>query len=237
LTVEEAYLYTTIFVLAVLLVYLYYRYSEEEQKRDKLSKENARLVAQNAMLEAEQLKFQLQPHTLNNILANLKAVASKLHRGMDALSETLEYILYKGKGHLVSVEDELIFIRQYLQLNEMFLNHFDAVRMDDSRVDGKSQFYRKPCIPHLVTGYLLENAFKHGDVRHADFMRIRILLKDEWFEMEVVNKVREEKIIKTGGVGLTNMRKRLDLLVPDRYDLKQERSANEYSTTITIKLR
>lgn len=116
-------------LLALAIIYLFYRLTEEEKKSKKLTKENARIMAENAMLEAEQLKFQLQPHTLNNILANLKAVASKLHRGMDALSETLEYILYKGKGNMVSVENQFTFNERCLQFYEMFLRKREALNM------------------------------------------------------------------------------------------------------------
>jgi len=218
-------------------IWAYARMRNERQRNEKLSEENAHLLAQTAMLEAEQLKFQLQPHTLNNILANLKAVAGKLHRGMDALSETLEYIIYMGKGHLVTVEDELVFIKRYLILNALFVTHMDSIKLDDSLVNANSGFYRKPCLPHLVTGYLLENAFKHGDTRDPNFMTISVTLTDKLFALRVTNKVRPGRMDKKGGVGLVNMRKRLDLLTSGNYDLQHQQTDSEYISILTVKLK
>jgi len=87
-----------------------------------LQKENSKLQADNALIEAEKLKFQLEPHTLNNLLANLMAISSKLNRGMEALSEILEYIIYKGNAHFVSGEDEVTFIKKYLTAYYYFLS-------------------------------------------------------------------------------------------------------------------
>lgn len=60
---DSTYWPVVIFVLSIAVVYLYHRLSEEENKRKKLAKENAPIATENALLEAEQLKFQLQPHT------------------------------------------------------------------------------------------------------------------------------------------------------------------------------
>lgn len=58
---------------------------------------------------------------------NLKLIAKKLNKGMDALSETLDYILYKGnEKHLVSIEDEFNFIRKYLTLNDLFIREINC---------------------------------------------------------------------------------------------------------------
>ncbi len=104
---EELIVLTVVFIAVG--IWLYIKYKDAQKQHDKLSKENAKLIADNAFLEAEHLKFQLQPHTLNNILAHLKLTANKLNKGLASLSETLEYILYKGNNHMVSVDEELTF--------------------------------------------------------------------------------------------------------------------------------
>ncbi len=182
-----------------------------------LQRLNSKLEADNALLEAEQLKFQLQPHTLNNILANLKSIANKLNKGMGSLSETLHYILYKGQTHLVSIEDELNFIKKYLALNDLFISEIDTIKFDDSHIDSNAKHYTSPCVPHLVTAYFIENAFKHGDVNHPEFLKIEVKLSDTTFEMNVVNRIRKKENETKGGLGLTNMKKRLDLLLSDKY--------------------
>ncbi|MCF8423851.1 MAG: histidine kinase [Bacteroidia bacterium] len=216
-------------------VWLYFKFKNERKLKEKLSKDYTRLMADNALLEAEHLKFQLQPHTLNNILANLKAISNKLNRGMDSLSDTLEYILYKGNKHLVSVEDELDFIKRYLALNDLFISEIDSIKVNDSGVNKSSKQYKDLCIPHLITAYFIENAFKHGDVNHPQFLNIIIRLTDNEFYMSVTNRIKDNYMPKSnGGLGLKNMNKRLELLMDKKYKIDSSKSESNYTSTLTI---
>lgn len=216
-------------------VWLYIKLKKERKQKEKLFKDYTKLIADNALLEAEQLKFQLQPHTLNNILANLKAISNKLNRGMDSLSDTLEYILYKGNKHLVTVENELDFIKQYLALNDFFISEIDSIKVDDREVNKSSMPYKSLCIPHLVTAYFIENAFKHGDINHPEFLKIKIRLTDHEFFMSVTNRIRINYVPKSsGGLGLKNMNKRLQLLMDKKYKIDSYKSESQYTSTLII---
>lgn len=238
---EEAVLF--ILALIGLSVWLYFGLRKARRnarrlqaEKDELIKAKVALEAENALLETEHLKFQLQPHTLNNILANLKTIATKLSRGMDALSSTLEYILYKGRTHLVSVEDELEFIETYLRLNDLFLAEVDAIVVDTTTVDRGSAHFKKACIPHLISAYFIENAFKHGDKDHPEFLRIRVKLDHKLFQLHVTNRILEKPSERLGGLGLSNMQKRLELLMLGRYTINTSSTANEYHAILTIQL-
>ena len=207
------------------------------REKEQLAKAMVDLEAENASLETEHLKFQLQPHTLNNILANLKTISNKLSRGMDALSSTLEYILYKGRTHLVSVEDELAFIKTYLDLNDLFIAEVDAIQVDESAVDRSSPYYRTLCIPHLITAYFIENAFKHGDVNHPEFLRITVRLDHTLFQLHVTNRIRQKPSDKPGGLGLRNMEKRLELLLAGRYEVRSSSTHEAYHAILTIQFK
>lgn len=223
-------------ILAGLSIWLYLKLRKERKERDRIGKENSILVADNVMLEAEQLKFQLQPHTLNNILANLKVIAGKLNTGMDSLSDTLDYILYKGNFNLVSVEDELNFIKKYLALNDLFISEIDSIKIDESQVNRTSKKFSSTCIPHLITAYFIENAFKHGDLNHPEFLRIQIKLTDSVFEIKVINKIKQKSTVKNGGLGLANMKKRLELLHVGKYQLENKPNGQDYIALLTIHL-
>lgn len=205
-----------------------------QNSNNKLHRENSKLIADNTMLEADQLKFQLQPHTLNNILAHLKLTANKLNKGLGSLTESLEYILYKGNNHLVSVEDEITFISEYLRLNELFLSELDAILLDFSRVNKSTIHYSQPSIPHLITAYFIENAFKHGSMTEKNSLRISISLSDNQFQLFVANKVKNTQKTSQGGIGLKNMKKRLDLLTPNKYEIKTHYTENEFNSVLTI---
>jgi LytS/YehU family sensor histidine kinase len=233
---NEEYIIIALVCLSI-SVWLFVKLKNERKQREKLSKDYTRLVADNALLEAEQLKFQLQPHTLNNILADLKLIASKLNKGMDSLSETLEYILYRGKGHFVSVKDEIDFINKYIVLKDIFSSEIDSIRMNTSKIDMNSPHYLNPCIPHLITAYFIENAFKHGDANHKEFLTISVSLIGNVFEINVVNKIKKATTIGNGGLGLTNMKKRLDLLVSNQYEIKNNMNEEEYHASLIIKIK
>lgn len=228
--------YIFILVLIGLSIRLYWLYRREKLSKASLTEENRKLLADNAVLEADHLKFQLQPHTLNNILANLKVIASKLNKGLDSLSDTLDYILYSGHSNLVSVKEELGFIHKYLELNDLFISGIESIKIDDKDVNTKSKYYMTACIPHLITAYFIENAFKHGDVNHPEFLRITLKLSDTSFQMSVVNRVRTKSSETKGGLGLSNMKKRLELLLAGKYEIQTESTEQEYKSTLTIKL-
>lgn len=229
--------YFIIIILIALLLWFIYKLGKKQKALDQSFRNISHLEAQNALLEAEHLKFQLQPHTLNNILANLKVIAKKLNKGMDALSETLDYILYKGNHHLVSVEDELNFIKKYLALNDLFISEIDSIKVHESQVNRTSMHFTKPCVPHLISAYFIENAFKHGDVNHPEFLTITIKLSDTQFEISVVNRIKQKPTVsKSGGIGLSNMKKRLELLMADKYTIANQCNEQLYYSTLTINL-
>lgn len=238
---------TSIILLLIvtgLCIWLYTKLKKEKIINDNLSKErdhlagaNSRLIADNALLEAEHLKFQLQPHTLNNILANLKLISSKLNKGLDALSETLDYILYKGNTHLVSIEEELNFLKKYLDLNDLFITEIDSIKINLSNVNNNSKYYKTKCLPHLISAYFLENAFKHGDISHPNFLNLEIKLSDTSFEMIVINKIRKKAIETNGGIGLSNMKKRLELLQSGKFEINTNHNDQEYVASLIIRFQ
>lgn len=220
-----------------IVIYQSRKLAKEKATKKSIIEQRNKLESDILMLRAEHLKFRLQPHTLNNILANLKAIANKLNRGMDGLSGTLDYILYHGDTHYVSVESELEFIKRYLDLNDLFLDEIDPVSLDDSQVNRKSSFFQKECIPHLVTAYFLENAFKHGDISHPEFLKIKIKLTNNLFEMHVVNRIQTFSMrSRSGGIGQKNMMKRLELLLPEKHDVRFSCNETEYHSLLKIDL-
>jgi LytS/YehU family sensor histidine kinase len=230
----ELALYIAIFLLVVASIWLIFKLNDEKRKKAILLRQNSKLAAENTLLQAEQLKFQLQPHTLNNLLTHLRITARNLNRGLDSLSETLEYILYKGNKQYVSIEEEMGFIKEYLKLNDLFLVEIDAINEDYSQVNRTSRYYTTPCIPHLITAYFIENAFKHGKIAEKDSLKISLKLTDYEFEMIVVNKIRQTQTSTNGGLGLSNMKKRLDLLKKNKYHIDNKIIGNEFHSTLKI---
>lgn len=226
-----------ILVLVVVALIFSYSYYELQKRFEKLERGQKKLIERNADLETHQLKFALQPHTLNNILANIKAMSNQISRSMESLSSMLEYIFYHGEDHFASVEEEVEFIRGYLRLQDAFSKEINNVQLNISGLDEYSSNYDKPAIPHLITAYLIENAFKHGDVNHPQFMSIRIELKDSLFIIEVKNKVRPNYTSEKKGIGLSNMQGRLRHLKEGKHKFTSSQVDNDYFVLLEISLR
>ena len=230
---ERAAFILCIFV-AILIIWLIIRINFQKKQIKKLSRKNTQIIAENALLEAEHLKFQLQPHTLKNIIAILLSISNKLNKGMNSLSEILEYILYKSNSNLVSIEEEIEFIKIYLNLYDLFISEINSIKFDFSEVKENSRYFKDKCIPHLITAYFIENAFKHGDINNPEFLRIKVKLTNDCFELLVINRIRKNPKNSRGGLGLVNMRKRLDLLSQGKYEIKNSCNENDYYSTLTI---
>lgn len=206
--------------------------------RDTLITENAKLEAENALLRSDNLKIQLEPHTVKNIMGRLQAYSSNLSHGMDTMIKTMDYVLYKGATHTVSVEEEVGFIRSYVDMQAIIRKQRDGLDVIDDKLDKNSRWYAQPCIPHLVTGYLLENAFKHGAVEDPDFLRVEISLVGNEFRMEVLNKVGKKYEDSTGGIGLKNMKERLESLLDGSFHIEHGPvSSDMYRSSLTITVK
>lgn len=224
-----------IVVFIVISMWLYSKLTAEKKQREKLARENSKLIADNALFEGEHLKFQLQPHTLRNMVATLNVASKNLYKASEALGETLDYVLYNGNIHLVSIEDELNFLEKYILLQGNFIYQIDSIKIDKSQVNTNSKYFSMDCVPHLITAYFVENAFKHGDRNHPEFLKITLKLYDTTFELNVVNKIITNPRETKGGIGLSNMRKRLDLLLTCKFDLKNSCNEQEYVSTLIIR--
>ncbi|MBK6731101.1 MAG: histidine kinase [Bacteroidetes bacterium] len=227
-----------IFVILVLIavsIWLYKKYKVEQKQRDKLSKENTKLTSDMAILEVEHLKFQLQPHTLRNMVSTLNVAAKNLYKGSESLAETLDYILYQGNQHLVSIQDELNFLEKYKALQGNFVYQIDSIIIDKSEVNTNSKYFTTACVPHLITAYFVENAFKHGDRNHPEFLKITLKLSKTTFELNVINKIIPNRKETQGGIGLSNMKKRLERLLKDKFELRNSCNELEYYSTLIIR--
>lgn len=236
-------------VLAVALIWVSSKLRSEKDKNRSLIKRNSELSSANAELHAEltglrkdvvllknnNLKFQLQPHTLANVVDTINSIAQNLQRGTNSLVDSLNYILYKGDDYLVSVEDEIGFIRKYIELNELLYSNILDINFDLGRVSQESIMYRVKNVPHLISAYFIENAFKHGDVSQPEFLTISVTLSDEQFELKVVNRINKGSRPKDyGGVGLQNMKNRLELLAENRYVIETNEIDERYHANLKI---
>jgi LytS/YehU family sensor histidine kinase len=193
-------------------------------------------------LEAElkALKSQINPHFLFNTLNNLYSLtldkSDKAPNLVLKLSDMMRYILYECNDRYVFVDKELDFIKNYLELQRIRLDEAIPVSIN---VKGSASQNK---IAPLLFEPLIENAFKHGAYgkKNNGFVNILFnfeekdkmeLLIENRFDNKWQNEVEERK-----GIGIKNVTRRLELLYPDKHDLKISRQDDLFKVVLQIDL-
>ncbi len=202
----------------------------------KIEKMNERIISERKDMELRNLKNQLNPHFLFNTLNNIYALTAidtvKAQDAIHQLSKLLRYALYENDSHEVTLEKELLFIRSYINL--MALRLSDNTKLDvDIRENGAEGITIAP----MMFISLIENAFKHGVSATAkSFIDIHIYVDGGMVCCHVENSLFPKKDSdKSGsGIGLTNLKRQLDLLYPKRYTYSSKIDGDHYVAELTI---
>lgn len=205
-----------------------------KQRRDQ--KQMAELEKQNLEQQLEYLKYQINPHffmnTLNNIHALVDIDPEKAKTTILELSKMMRFVLYEGNKTIVPLDREINFLQNYITL--MKLRYTDKVKIT---VDIPQALPSKG-VPPLMFITFVENAFKHGvSYRQESFINILITLQgDSQLEFRCKNSRIPAEDDKHGGVGLANVRQRLELIYGSNYSLDISDMKDAYSIILTIPL-
>jgi two-component system, LytTR family, sensor kinase len=185
--------------------------------------QHARQILTQEKLQAELnfLKTQIHPHFLFNTLNNLYALTLKKSdmapEMVLKLSELINYMLYECKGDEVLLRKEIKFISNYVDIEKM--RYGDKLDVD-IRVSGEME---GRVIAPLIILPFVENCFKHGaseELEHS-WVKVAIEVQPDGFVIKVENnKVSGNGHAKGEGIGIHNVKRRLDLLYSGKYDLK-----------------
>ena len=221
-------LYSFMIALAVGMRYIIRWYEE----RKKLEEERRR----NAEAELNWLKNQLNPHflfnTLNNISSLVQIDADKAQDSIAQLSDLLRYALYESNNHKVKVVDEMEFMGNYISLMSLRCSDKTMVEVHFDEFDPTLK------ISPLLFISLVENAFKHGTSAHHDaIVKIDMGMDgaDLVFSCENSLVPKETNDYSGSGVGLENLKRRLELLYPGSYVYKAFVERDRYVSMVRIK--
>ncbi len=203
-----------------------------ERKNKELK--NKILTAQLQLKEQElhYLKMQIHPHFLFNTLNTIYGLAIRQSKQTPEiilrLSNLLDYILYQINKSSVSLKEEVLHIREYVELERIRFK--ETLRVNIETTDIAEQIM----IPPMLLMPFVENAFKHGRI-HEGFIRIAIRIRVVGHELSVMIKnSADPQKARGSGIGLENIRKRLELHYADHYTLEQEHTASEYIIRLYI---
>lgn len=200
-------------------------FTNEKEKNALL---NEKLNAENAFL-----KNQLNPHFLFNTLNNIYSLSlnqsPRTPEAIMKLSELMRYMLYESNQEKVSLETELTYLKNFIELQKL---RYPGQTFVDFEVIGSVSSQR---IAPLMLIPFVENAFKHGSVQ--DFhnpLSIKLLVNDSNLNFTVRNQIANQNKDRFGGIGLENIRKRLNLIYHKNYHLEISNKADVYSTELNL---
>ena len=193
------------------------------------------LEKQNLEQQLEYLRYQINPHffmnTLNNIHALVDFDPAKAQETIVELSKMMRFVLYEGNKQSVPLSRELDFIRHYVTLMQLRYTDKVKITLDLPQETPDCQ------IPPLILVTFIENAFKHGvSYQHESFIEVRVAVEDETMHFTCRNSKADHPNEEKGGVGLANVRKRLDLLYAENYRLSIKDRPDAYHVELSIPL-
>ncbi|MCE1199617.1 MAG: histidine kinase [Marinilabiliales bacterium] len=202
---------------------------QNEKKQKEMEKE--KLHSELAFL-----KNQVSPHfffnTLNNIYSLIGIDGPTAQDSVLKLSKMMRYLLYESEQGETRMSHEISFMLNYVDLMKLRLSQ---------RVDLQVSFpeeFADFSIPPLLFIPFVENAFKHGvGQREASFIRLEMQLDGQEIVFTASNSIcnsRPEVDPNHSGIGLENVRKRLNLLFPGRHDLKIEATDTVYTVVLKV---
>ncbi len=196
--------------------------------------DSERLQRQNIQAEMYYLKHQINPHFLMNTLNNIHALvdidAEAAKQTVIQLSDMMRYVVYDTGGNTIPLREDIKFIKNYIDLMRIRYTEDVAISFDYPR-----QLQRRVDIPPLIFIVFVENAFKHGvSYNSLSYIDIKIIYEDGYVVGVFANSVNDSGKNTKPGIGLENVRKRLDLIYENRYDMHIEESASSYCVTLRI---
>ncbi|MFL0352622.1 sensor histidine kinase [Xanthomarina sp. GH4-25] len=215
-------------ILAIEICYLIfywifkYRKNIQKLKSDKLEAE--------LML----LKNQINPHfffnTLNNLYSLIKKDADAAQDYVLKLSDLMRFTIYDSGKESVKLKDEIDYLINFIDLQTARYHKNIDINFDKSINNPDSS------IAPLLFINLLENAFKHGVEKATEnaFVHIKIIEDNSKISFTVKNNYDAEESSENSGIGLKNLKDRLNLLYPNKYQLCDNIEENSYSTTLEI---
>ncbi|TCZ74724.1 sensor histidine kinase [Flaviaesturariibacter aridisoli] len=231
-----SYAFVTFFYLAISLVFAYFVYLRDERKQRKiLEEQKMQLEYEKSQANFNFLKAQINPHFLHNTLNFLYAKAlplsEELSEGILTLSDIMRYALSQGntRDGKALLKDEVEHVRNVIKINQLRYSNKLNVRFDVEGIMNGAEI-----IPFVLIT-IVENAFKHGDFKseeHPITILLRVGRNGIFFSCSNRKKSGPKEL--STGIGLENIRKRLELAYDDKFRFDVKEDAVTYTTELTI---
>lgn len=222
--------------LFVVVISFSYRMVLDNADHEKLRKDKEN---ENLKTELSFLRSQVSPHFIFNILNNMVSLARKksdqLEPSLIQLSNLIRYMLYENDEEKVTLDKEIGYLKSYIDLQ--LLRFGDDVSITFNPPESTGGYRIEP----MLLAPFVENAFKHG-VGLVENPQINIMLNVNtttgWLDFKVMNTIapQQDSKDKDSGIGLVNVRRRLELLYRDKFSLDVMKAESVFVVDLKIQL-
>ncbi len=200
------------------------------------------MSVQKELVEKEQfktelafLKSQINPHylfnTINDIYALTQQQSPQAPNALLKLSELLRYMLRESDDQFVPLSKEILYLENVIELQKIGQKGASFVSFEV--IGDISELKLAP----LILINFVENAFKHGIFNDREKpITLLIIVDKHRLNFQIINQINQFKKDKTGGIGLTNVKRRLSLIYPEKHSLTINQLNNEFIVNLTIDL-
>ena len=210
---------------------LYHKTRIEQEERQELEKENL-------TQELAYLRYQINPHffmnTLNNIHALVDIDPEQAKTTIVELSKMMRYLLYESDSHRIPLAKEMAFIKNYVALMRLRYSEKVTINLRATPLPMVPDVYVTP----LLMVPIIENAFKHGvSYQETSFIDVNTVLHDDHIVFTCHNtkhKCGPTTDVEEGGVGLKNVKKRLELIYGDKAQMTIHDNTDTYEIELII---
>ncbi|WP_057940582.1 sensor histidine kinase [Algoriphagus resistens] len=200
----------------------------------RLQGNHAAISEEKRTMEVRFLQSQLNPHflfnTLNNIYSMVYVNSEKALPAIEKLSNIMRFTTYDSQKELIPIQEEIDYFNSYVELEQYRHEHGFPVQLN---LGIESENLR---IPPLILSPFIENAIKHGVLDPHSPLKINLGCHSGNLLFEVANKISSKKKDQQGGIGLENLRRRLQLSYPNQHRLELRNEGGYFKATLEIQL-
>lgn len=226
---QESFLIFSLFFFALFFIYIVYVVVTQIKIILSLKKEKKQT-------ELLHLKSQVNPHfffnTLNNLYGLVGQNPEKAQLLILKLSDMMRYSIYDGQNDHVSLGEEITYLENYIELHKMRYHKKIDISFESNVENETLQ------VMPLLFIILLENAFKHGveNLRKDAFVNIQLNATNHSITFNITNNFDPEEANHSPGIGIQNLKRRLELAYPKKHKLIFNQDDNLFNATLSISL-
>ena len=200
----------------------------------KREKEHQKLIEEKKSAELQALKTQINPHfifnTLNNIYSLVYQNSEKALPAIEELGQLLRYSTKDLEKDFITLDKEIGYLDSLIELEKLRIKNPELLNVE------KKLSHPKLNISPMLLVPFVENAFKHGDFRNKGF-DMKISDNNKVLHFYLLNFKKEKMKDSVSGIGIENVRKRLEILYPKKYELNMIETETNFTVDLKIDLK